>query len=208
MKKLFTRRTLFIAILVALPIVMGFTSPGCDTPPAVRSFSNEQVKVQEQFGQTLAEHFTVVESFADAQLAVTNWRVDQITKQIQQAYVDRTRAVLDADPNLTQAQKDKILMDMAAAVAADSANNEANKRRIAELVDNLKQTDREILAAQAEIAQATRQMNEWVQLQKTDELLWVRLSDKMKGAQDKLTSAMSKANKFWTELTGLLPKGK
>lgn len=202
------RKVLFISILVLLPILLGFTTPGCDLPQAVKNFSNEQVKVQEQMGNTLAQHFTVIENFADAQLAVTNMRVDELTREIHQSYVNRTRAVLDANPNLTQADKDKILMDMAAAVSADAATNEAGKRRIAELVAKLKEQDREILAAQAEILQATKQMNEFVQLERTDNLIWVRLTDKLQGAQGKLTKAIESANKYWTELTGLLPKGK
>lgn len=185
-------------------IVLATTA--CPRYDAVRKFSTEKVKVDEQFTVTLENHFSVVEQFADAQIKVTNWRVDDLTAQIHQRYVSRTKKLLEQDPNITPEAREKILMDMAAAVAADSAQNEMDKLRIAALVEQLKAKDRETLEAQKEILQATKQLDEWVQLKKFDEILSLRLTDKLKFSQEKLNKAMTEVNSIWGALIGLLPK--
>lgn len=199
------RKLLSLPLLaVVLLLTAGFSN--CANYEAARNFSTAQVKTQEQFSATLQSHFEIVEKFADAQLAVTNWRVDQITKGIQANYVKRTALLLDKDPSLTAEQKNKILADMASAVATDSAQNEMDKIRIAALVAQLKTKDAEIKAAYDEILASSRQLDEWVQLKKVDEVLAVRLTDKLKLSQDKLNKSFNEANDIWSAIIGLLPK--
>lgn len=196
----------FRLIGISTLLLLVFISTACPRYDAVRKFSTEKVKIDEQFTTTLENHFSIVEQFADAQLKVTTQRVDEITSQIQQRYASRTRKLLEQDPNITPEAREKILMDMAAAVSADSAQSELDKLRIAALVAQLKLKDREILEAQKEILQATKQLDEWVQLKKFDEILTLRLTDKLKLSQEKLNKAMTEVNNIWGALIGLLPK--
>jgi len=197
-----SRNRIFLLSSLTILVLLVTACPRYD---AVRLFSTEKVKVDEQFIVTLQAHFSVVEQFADAQLKVTNMRVDELTGQIQQRYVSRTRKLLEQDPNITPEAREKILLDMAQAVSADSAQSELDKLKIAALVAQLKAKDKEILDAQAEILAATKQLDEWVQLKKFDEILSMRLTDKLKFSQEKLNKAMGEVNGIWQSLTGLLP---
>jgi hypothetical protein len=180
--------------------------PACANYQAARNFSREEVNVQEKQLSALTAQFAAIEGFADASLAVTQWRLDEITGRIQDLYAKKARIALNKT-DLTDDQKEAILKDMSASIAKESAQNETNKRRIGELVVQLKAKDADLLAAQAEILAASKQLDEWVQLKKVDELLLARLGDKLKGAQDKLIKAADGATSIWNQIRALLPAG-
>lgn len=190
-----------IVLLLALALLM----PACANYEAARNFSREQVKVQEQQLKALTQQFAAVEGFAEASLAVTQWRLDEITGRIQDLYAKKARLALNKT-DLTDEQKEAILKDMAISIARESADNEKNKRRIGELVALLKVKNAELIAAQTEIFEASKTLDEWVQLKKVDELLLARLGDRLRGAQDKLIKAADGATGIWNEIRGLLPK--
>lgn len=177
---------------------------GCGNYQAARNFSTEEIKVQEQQLTAFRAQFVAIEAFADAALAVTTWRLDEITGRIQDLYAKKARIALNKT-DLTDDQKEAILKDMANSISAESAQNETNKRKIAELVTQLKTKDADLLAAQAEILDASKTLDEWVQLKKVDELLLARLGDKLKGAQDKLIKAADGATGIWNQIRALLP---
>jgi hypothetical protein len=178
---------------------------GCANYQAARNFSREQVAVQEKQVEALQKQFAAIEAFADASLAVTQWRLDEITGRIQELYARKARIALNKT-DLTDEQKDAILKDMATSISSEAATNEISKRRITELVGMLKAKDAEILAAQAEILAASKQLDEWVQLKKVDEVLLLRLGDRLKGAQDKLINAVEGAGSIFDQIRQLLPK--
>lgn len=189
------------------PFVLAFAiiCQGCANYEAARNFSREEVKVQELQLAALTQQFAAIEAFADASLAVTQWRLDEITGRIQDLYAKKARLALDKT-DLTDAQKEAILKDMATSIARESADNETNKRRISELVTQLKAKNVELLAAQAEILEASKTLDEYVQLKKVDELLLARLGDRLKGAQAKLIKAADGATGIWNKIRELLPK--
>lgn len=189
---------------IAALLVITFTLSACANYEAARNFSREEVKVQEMQLSALTQQFAAIEAFADASLAVTQWRLDEITGRIQDLYAKKARLALDK-ANLTDEQKEAILKDMATSIARESADNENNKRQIGELVAQLKVKNDELLAAQKEILDASKTLDEWVQLKKVDELLLARLGDRLKGAQSKLINAANSATDIWNRIRGLLP---
>jgi tryptophanyl-tRNA synthetase len=54
-------------------------------------------------------------------------RLDDLTREIHQAHASKTRLLLEQDSTLTTEQKEKILIEMLSAVAADSAHSEVLK---------------------------------------------------------------------------------
>ena len=196
------RRPRLTIVLVAALLL----STACANYQAARNFSREEVNVQQQQLEALTKQFAAIEAFADASLDVTTWRLDEITGRIQDLYAKKARLALSRQPDLTDVQKEAILKDMAQSIATESAQNETNKRRISELVAQLKVKNAELLAAQAEILAGSKQLDEWVQLKKVDEILLLRLGDKLKGAQDKLIKAADGATAIWNQIRGLLPR--
>ena len=192
-------------IILLLALAALFLMAACANYEAARNFSREEVNVQEKQLAALTQQFTAIEAFADSSLAVTTWRLDEITGRIQDLYAKKARIALNKT-DLTDDQKEAILKDMATSISAESAQNGTNKRRISELVGLLKQKNAELLAAQKEILDASKQLDEWVQLKKVDELLLARLGDKLKGAQEKLIKAADGASGIWNQIRGLLPK--
>lgn len=190
---------------LAIPLLALLFASGCANYQAARNFSTEEVNAQEKQLTALTAEFVAIEAFADASLSVTTWRLDELTGRIQDLYAKKARLALDANTSLTADQKEAILKDMANSISAESAQNETNKRKISELVTQLKVKDAELLAAQKEILDASKQLDEWVQLKKVDELLLARLGDKLKGAQDKLIKAADGATGIWNQIRALLP---
>lgn len=190
--------------VLALLLVGILLTSGCANYQAARNFSREQVAVQEQQVKALQAQFKAIENFADATLAVTQWRLDEITGRIQDLYAKKARLALNKT-DLTEEQKEAILKDMAVSISNEAATNEINKRRIGDLVASLKLKNADIIDAQSEILAASRQLDEWVQLKKVDELLLARLADRLKGAQEKLIGAINGAGTIFDQIRGLLP---
>ena len=62
---------------------------GCVTPQAVRTLSEEQIKAQESFLKSQKEYFSVIESFVENQIKVTEALVSTATLKINAKYKKR-----------------------------------------------------------------------------------------------------------------------
>src|SRR5437667_10130070 len=70
----------------ALLVLLSLTFIGCATPMAVKRLSAEQVKVQTSYSGSLKAYFDVINKFADAQMQASDFRIDRLTKDIEQEF--------------------------------------------------------------------------------------------------------------------------
>jgi uncharacterized coiled-coil protein SlyX len=142
---------------------------GCATPAVVRSLSQEQLKAQEAFANSLSAYFGVIERFAEAQRLEAARRIDELTLEIRN--LNRRRALGRLEGATDAGGRQAVLDEFAQQVQADVATSEAQKAQVAALTQKLKEKNQALLAAYAAILDAQRKLNEYVQLQKWDEAI-------------------------------------
>jgi hypothetical protein len=115
-------------------------------------------------------------------------------------------AQFEAHPNIDEATKTQILMDMAVSVSRESAINEQGKRQLQELTAKLKQKHKDIADAYAALNAAEKEMDQYIQLKKADELVFERIFDKIHLNTDKLIQGQQDVSDIIKTITDLLPK--
>jgi hypothetical protein len=139
---------------------------GCATPVAVRSLSGQLVATQRAYAISLHGYFAAVEKFADAQVTISNTRIDQLTAEINRQYGTRATASLaTAAPAQRQQIIDQLIKDVAANANADLPI----KQKIAAAAATLKKKDQELDAAYQAIVAASEKLDEYVRLKKADQ---------------------------------------
>ena len=81
------RRTRLLLFLSAIAVLTG-----CVTPVAVRSMSTQLVRTQLAYSLSLRGYFAAVEKFADAQVKIADYRIDEITSQMNREFGRRAAA--------------------------------------------------------------------------------------------------------------------
>lgn len=142
---------------------------GCGTPAAVRNLSQEQLKAQEAFATSLNAYFGVIERFAEAQRQEAARRVDELTLEIRKDFEKRALRRLEGATDA--AARQAALDEFAQQVQTDVATSEGQKAQVALLAQKLKEKNQALQAAYGAIVEAQRKLNEYVQLQKADEVL-------------------------------------
>src|SRR5882762_1263935 len=80
-------------LLLLLSAVASLT--GCVTPVAVRSMSAQLVRTQLAYSLSLRGYFAAVEKFPDAQVKIADYRIDEITTQMNREFGQRASAGLN-----------------------------------------------------------------------------------------------------------------
>jgi hypothetical protein len=166
MKRDRIRRSGVRVAAVILLLTIGLV--GCGPPPAVRSLSQEQLSVQEAFATTLAEYFEVIEGFAEAQMQLATFLLDEIDLEIRELYTARALSAMEqaGDSNAHR----EALDELARNVQQESDTTATAKVQIAALVQQLRESHQTIQVHYLAIIEAQRKLNEYIQLQRVDEM--------------------------------------
>ena len=154
-------RTLPFLLLPAMSFLTG-----CATPVAVRNLSGQLVTTQRAYAISLHGYFAAVEKFADAQVTISNTRIDELTAQINGQYGTRATASL---ATATPAQRRQIIDQLVQDVAANANADLPVKQKIAAAAATLKKKDQELDAAYQAIVAASEKLDEYIRLKKADQ---------------------------------------
>src|SRR5258708_36998226 len=187
------RRPRLLLLLFAVAL-----STGCVTPVVVRSMSAQFVRTQLHFSLSLHSYFAAVEEFADAQVKIADYRIDEITAQMNHAYGLRAGSGLgqSATPEERQRIIDQLVKDVAGNTSADLPL----KRKIIDAVATLKQRDRELEAAYLVILAASQKLDEYIRLKKADEAAIQELTRAVGLNSEKITSIVDEIAKISQDL--------
>ena len=161
-------------------------STGCTTPVAVRRMSAQLVRTQLAYSLSLRAYFDAVEKFADAQVKIADYRIDEITAQMNREFGKRAGSGLGhaATPEERQRIIDQLVKDVAGNTSADLLL----KRKIADAAASLKQRDRELEAAYLMILAASQKLDEYIRLKKADERAILELTRAVGLNSEKITA--------------------
>jgi len=184
-------------LLLLLPAIAALT--GCVTPVAVRGLSAQLVRTQLAYSLSLRGYFAAVEKFADAQVKIADYRIDEITSQMNREFGQRAGAALGhaATPEERQRIIDQLVKDVAGNTSADLPL----KRKITDAVTSLQQRDRELESAYLVILAASQKLDEYIRLKKADEAAIQELTRAVGLNSEKITSIVDEIAKLSQDLT-------
>lgn len=193
------RRTRLLLLLFAVALLTG-----CVTPVAVRSMSAQLVRTQLAYSLSLRGYFAAVEKFADAQVKIADYRIDEITSQMNREFGRRAGAGLGqaATPEERQRIIDQLVKDVAGNTSADLPL----KRKITDAVASLKQRDRELESAYLVILAASQKLDEYIRLKKADEAAILELTRAVGLNSEKITSIVDEIASLSQDLTQSMTK--
>ncbi len=198
-------KVLFLVLLAALPAAP-LNSPGCDRYQAPRAMSTAIVNAEKAQLESLKKQIEVEDNFIEDVVFINTVRADELTRDIQTKLVKLAQIQLDKDPNLSAEQKTAILISLAKRSAEDSALNEQQKRHVQEMIGKLKAKHQELLATQQIIVGAIEELDQWVQLNKFDELVFARIADKFRNGLEKLSGVTKDVTDILLDLHNSMPK--
>ena len=184
-------------LLLLLPAIAALT--GCVTPVAVRGLSAQLVRTQLAYSLSLRGYFAAVEKFADAQVKIADYRIDEITSQMNREFGQRAGSALGhaATPEERQRIIDQLVKDVAGNTSADLPL----KRKITDAVTSLQQRDRELESAYLVILAASQKLDEYIRLKKADEAAIQELTRAVGLNSEKITSIVDEIAKLSQDLT-------
>ena len=161
--------------------------------------SAQLVRTQLAYSLSLRGYFAAVEKFADAQVKIADYRIDEITSQMNRAFGQRAGAGLSQAATAEERQRiiDQLVKDVAANTSADLPL----KRKIADAIASLKQRDQELEAAYLVILAASQKLEEYIRLKKADEAVILDLTRAVGLNSEKITSIVDEIAKVSQNLT-------
>jgi hypothetical protein len=188
------RRTRLLLLLSAVAL-----STGCVTPVAVRGLSAQLVRTQLAYSLSLRGYFAAVEEFADAQVKIADYRIDEITSQMNREFGRRANAglALARTPDERQRIIDQLVKDVAGNTSADLPL----KRKITDAVATLKRRDQELESAYLVILAASQKLDEYIRLKKADEVAIQELTRAVGVSSEQITSIVDEIAKVSQDLT-------
>ena len=190
-----TRRRIRLLLLLCAVALL----TGCVTPVAVRGLSAQLVRTQLAYSLSLRGYFAAVEKFADAQVKIADYRIDEITSQMNREFGRRanTGLALARTPDERQRIIDQLVKDVAGNTSADLPL----KRKITDAVTSLKQRDRELESAYLVILAASQKLDEYIRLKKADEVAIQELTRAVGVSSEQITSIVDEIAKLSQDLT-------
>lgn len=173
-------------------------STGCTTPVAVRSMSAQLVRTQLAYSLSLRAYFAAVETFADAQVKIADYRIDEITAQMNREF--GLRAGADLGQAATPEERGRIIDQLVKDVAGNTSADLPLKRKIADAAASLKQRDRELEAAYLVILAASQKLDEYIRLKKADEAAILELTRAVGLNSEKITAIVDEIAKISQDL--------
>jgi hypothetical protein len=169
-----------------LPLSAIALSTGCVTPVAVRGLSAQLVHTQLAYSASLHGYFAAVEKFADAQVKIADYRIDEITSQMNRDF--GRRAADGVSRAATSEERQRIIDQLVRDVAGNSSADLPLKTKIIDAVASLKQRDQELEAAYLVILTASQKLDEYIRLKKADEAAITELTRTVGLNSDKILS--------------------
>jgi hypothetical protein len=191
---------------VALVMVIVFTTllAACATPPAVRSLSEEQLKAHESYLKSQQQYFAVIEHFVESQIAVTETLVAASTSRLNAIYREKAQKAVDpADAQKTK----KALADLETNVLKEQKADQEGLARIKDYYAQLREFHKNMLKALATIVAAQTKLNEYIQLQKADEVAVSQLLATVGIEKDKVERAAESAATIYQEIEKYIEGG-
>lgn len=174
----------------------------CATPSSVKKLSIEIVDVNEKYHQSLKDYFSIIEKFVDAQIKVAEFLIKESDEKIETLLKKKAKIQL-AEVN---ADVDAILDGLIKELNENSTSNQDDKSKLTQLSFQLKSKHGELLYIQENIIMAQKKLNEYIQLEKADELLVNEFLGIVGIQKDKLINTMNDITNIYTQIEGLTNK--
>jgi len=174
----------------------------CATPNSVKKLSIEIVDVNEKYHQSLKDYFSIIEKFVDAQIKVAEFLIKESDEKIETLLKKKAKIQL-AEVN---ADVDAILDGLIKELNENSVSNQDDKSKLSQLSFQLKAKHSELLYIQENIIMAQKKLNEYIQLEKADELLVNEFLGIVGIQKDKLINTMNDITNIYTQIEGLTNK--
>lgn len=174
----------------------------CATPSSVKKLSIEIVDVNEKYHQSLKDYFSIIEKFVDAQIKVAEFLIKESDEKIETLLKKKAKIQL-AEVN---ADVDAILDGLIKELNENSTSNQDDKSKLTQLSFQLKSKHSELLYIQENIIMAQKKLNEYIQLEKADELLVNEFLGIVGIQKDKLINTMNDITNIYTQIEGLTNK--
>jgi len=184
-------------LLLLLSAVASLT--GCVTPVAVRSMSAQLVRTQLAYSLSLRGYFAAVEKFADAQVKIADYRIDEITTQMNREFGQHASAGLNLAR--TPEERQRIIDQLVKDVAGNTSADLPLKRKITDAVASLKQRDQELESAYLVILAASQKLDEYIRMKNADEAAILDLTRSVGVNSEKITSIVDEIAKLSQDLT-------
>ena len=188
------RRTRLLLLLCAIALLTG-----CVTPVAVRGLSAQLVRTQLAYSLSLRGYFAAVEKFADAQVKIADYRIDEITSQMNREFGQRASTGLDLAR--TPEERQRIIDQLVKDVAGNTSADLPLKRKITDAVATLKRRDQELESAYLVILAASQKLDEYIRLKKADEVAIQELTRAVGISSEQITSIVDEIAKVSQDLT-------
>ena len=188
---------------IALFLLLAFLVVGCATPKAVKQLSQETIKVNAQYHESLSAYFDVILAFVESQVELSKIQLEASYKITEKGQKKRAEIRLrKAD----SAAINGILSDYEKAIKKTTSERETDINNLNKLIEQLNSKNKELLAIQEVIIAAQMKLDDYVQLEKADEAILNELMGVVSGQMGKLTETMGEVTGIYGEITGLIKK--
>lgn len=180
-------------------LLVAFLAVGCATPAAVKQLSNEIVEINQSYHESLATYFSIIETFVDAQVQLAESLLDESDEKINASYRELAKMELEEEnPDI-----DAILDEFENSVNENAAETQDYKAQLADLSAQLKLKNAELLRIQSSIIEAQKKLNEYVQLEKADEVIVNELLGVVGIEMGKLTNTVGSISDIYKKISGI-----
>jgi hypothetical protein len=184
-----TRKRSAAYLVLSLGVLLSSVGLGCGTPMAVKRLSAEQVKMEMSYLGSLKAYFDIIGKFADAQVQASDFRIDRLSKELEQEF--KADAVKQLATATDEASRRQVLNDLTTKINSNAATAAAQKQKIADLVGKLKAKQTEMLDAYQTIEAAQQKLDEYIQLEKADEVAVNQLTGIVGVNKDKINQSVT-----------------
>jgi len=185
-------KTKFIYLLLIV-----FTS--CATPNSVKKLSTEIVDVNEKYLQSLKDYFTVIEKFVESQIKVAEFLMKESDEKIETLYKKKAKAKLAEENH----DVDAILDELINGLNENTVNNHESKNKLTQLSLQLNSKHKELLGIQENIIIAQKKLDEYIQLEKADEMLVNEFLGIVGVQKEKLENTIDDITNIYTQIEGI-----
>lgn len=155
------------SLILYLSIASAFSVTSCAIPIAVKSLSTEQLKVQQEFLGTLKKHFLVIDNFVESQIRTTEMMIDIQTKELEMKFMKKTLNFLERED---KSKNGEILNELIKNIREAYKSDEDTKKGLLSILYKLREKHKEMLNSYAVIVQAQKKLDEYIQMEKADEV--------------------------------------
>jgi hypothetical protein len=205
---------------------------GCGPPPAVRSLSQEQLRVQEAFAVSLEAYSNTMTEFAEVQVELSLlWielevmdrevlhkedasdLLDALDVLQEDPASELDRALLRLCPELEADRADhtfeqcrqEILGELAQRVREDAARYQANRVSMNATIQRLKESQQALRDVYEDIVEAQRALNTYIQLERADEIVVNELLGVVGLNQERVRQSIDVIGEIMSEIRSFMP---